>query len=395
MPASAHKPRVLYVDDDANLLASIARHQRKHFDLVTVGSGAEALVLLQTEGPFAVVVSDLRMPGMDGIDLLQRMARISPDTTRIMLTGNADLEAAMRAVNDGHIFRFLTKPCAPDTLRSVIQSGEEMHRLVRAERELLEQTLRGAIDVLTEILGLVNPSAFGRASRVRKYASQLAEALGLRHRWQVEVAAMLSQIGCVTVPPKVVEKIGMGRSLDAAEQRMLRAHPEVGGRLLRGIPRLEEVSEMVRHQMLRFDGGGSREGIPTGAAIPIGARILKLALDLDDLVSRGHLKFEALDVLKGRPGTYDPELIEVLSQLEDFDRVDVTKSIPVHDLREGMVVADDIRTPNGLLLVSAGQPVTIALIRRLTNWADSSEGTLRDSIRVTVAADDPDEKQGP
>lgn len=198
--------RILCVDDEPNILQAMERQFRKQFEIHTALGGELGLQAIAAKGPFAVVVSDLRMPVMDGVEFLTRVRALSPDTVRVMLTGQADMDAAIAAVNQGNIFQFLTKPCASDTLTRALNAALEQHRLITAERELLEQTLRGSIGVLSEILSFVNPLAFGRAQRVRRYVVHMAAKLDLVNRWQFELAAMLSQIGSVTVPPEVMDK---------------------------------------------------------------------------------------------------------------------------------------------------------------------------------------------
>src|SRR6266851_2891936 len=145
-------PKILCVDDEPNVLSAFERQLRKEFAVTTARDGAEALDLAARQGPFAVILSDMRMPGMTGVELLTRMRQAAPDTVRIMLTGNADQQTAVEAINEGHIFRFLTKPCAPELLARAVAAGVEQHRLIHAEKEVLEQTLRGTITVLTEVL---------------------------------------------------------------------------------------------------------------------------------------------------------------------------------------------------------------------------------------------------
>jgi response regulator RpfG family c-di-GMP phosphodiesterase len=382
------------VDDDANLLQALVRQQRQHFDLVACASAGEALDKVRSE-PFAVVVSDLRMPGVDGIELLKRVEQMSPYTTRIMLTGNADLATAKRAVNDGHIFRFLTKPCAPDELREAIRAGVRIHELAVAERDLLERTLRGAVEVLTETLSLVNPAAFGRANRVRRCVLEIAEQLGLEKSWQLEVAAMLSQIGCVTVPPAVAEKALSGAALESGEREMLAAHPSVGRQLIRGIPRLEDVAEIVGLQNVRFDGHAAPPGAPVGEVIPLGARLLKVALDLEDRQSRGASRAEAIERMSEVAGAYDPGVLRVLRGAPRKLREPVQREAFLKDLLPGMTIAENICSESGMLLVAAGQQVTSPLVQRLHNWVRSAAHQIREPIRVLVPAADEPLRDGP
>jgi DNA-binding NtrC family response regulator len=196
--------RVLFVDDEQNVLDGIQRSLRKHMAIQTATSGAEGLRLLRETGPFALVVSDMRMPNMNGAQFLTKVREQEPDTVRMILSGQADLEATIAAVNDGHIYRFLSKPCPPEKLLSAVEDGLKQHRLINAERVLLEQTLSGAVKMLIEILGMVSPTASSRASRLQRYVVELAAALSLPARWQWGLAAYVSQIGCVTLPKEIL-----------------------------------------------------------------------------------------------------------------------------------------------------------------------------------------------
>ena len=148
--------------------------------------------------PVDLVISDMRMPAMDGATFLKYARTGAPDTVRVLLTGQADMDSAIAAVNEGNIFRFLTKPCPIDVLLTALKACVEQHRLVTAERVLLEETLRGSVKMLTEVLSLVSPTAFGRAARLQQRVAAIAAQMGIRDRWHIEVAAMVSQIGPVT-----------------------------------------------------------------------------------------------------------------------------------------------------------------------------------------------------
>jgi DNA-binding NtrC family response regulator len=193
--------KILLVDDDTNILDGYRRSLRGQFLMETAPGGEPALKLAVENGPYAVVVSDMQMPGMDGIQLLSRIKGLSPDTIRIVLTGNAEIGTAINAINEGSIFRFLTKPCSQEMMAKTLTAGLMQYRLVTAEKQLLEQTLSGSIQVLTEVLSLVNPAAFSRAERARRYIHHIVTSMKLRNPWQYEVAAMMSQLGCVTLVP--------------------------------------------------------------------------------------------------------------------------------------------------------------------------------------------------
>jgi response regulator RpfG family c-di-GMP phosphodiesterase len=234
--------KILLVDDDPNILKGYERSLRREFQLETAPGANQALQMVTHNGPYAVVVSDMRMPGMDGIQLLARVKSQSPDTVRIMLTGNAETETAIQAVNEGSIFRFLTKPCDRELMAKTLTAALVQYRLVTAEKELLERTLHGSIQVLTEVLSLVNPGAFGRAMRARRYIHHLAQTLRLENTWQYEIAALMSQLGCVTLPPEIIEKVYTGQTLSVEEQEQYDAHPSIACDLLSKIPRLEPIA---------------------------------------------------------------------------------------------------------------------------------------------------------
>ncbi|MBN2560063.1 MAG: response regulator [Phycisphaerae bacterium] len=372
--------KVLCVDDEANILEAYRRGLRKQFHIDTALGAEEALAQIDAQGPYAVVVSDMRMPGMDGIRLLSEVRQRAPDSVRIMLTGFADLKTAVEAVNEGNIFRFLTKPCPPEVLAKALTAGMEQYRLVRAEKELLEKTLRGAVKILTEVLSLTNPTAFGHASRVRRIVRKLCERMGVENSWQFEIAGMLSQIGCVTVPPTTLEKVYHGQTLKPDEVQMIEAHPAVGRDLVANIPRLENVAQIIAYQQKRFDGSGIPADSVAGKDIPLGARILKVALDYDTLKWSGETDRQVTIELLRHSGWYDPEVLEALETVTGFETVLEVQDVRLEDLATHMIIAEDVTTVDGALLVNKGQDVTLSLCQRLRNFARGRG--IKEPIRV-------------
>jgi len=378
--------RVLCVDDEPNVLDGLTRNLRRHFQVVTAVGAPAALEVLGREASFAVVVSDLRMPGMDGVSFLARVRESAPDTVRVLLTGQADLAAAIAAVNEGNIFRFLSKPCPPELLLPALSAAAEQHRLITAERVLLEQTLHGSIKTLTDILALASPAAFGRATRAKQHVSALADLLAVPDRWQVEVAAMLSQIGCVTLPPETAEKLYHGQPLSEAERAMTDRLPELAVQLLANIPRLEPVREILVYHHKHFDGSGSpRDGV-RGDQLPWGARALKIILDLDTLEAQGVRTGFAFDTLRGRAGWYDPVLVEALAEMlaSAAPAVEV-RELRLREVKAGMVFGEDVTTASGLLLIARGQEVTAGLLGRIHNFSKTLG--VREPIRMILAVD--------
>lgn len=290
--------RVLFVDDEPNILDSIRRQLRKSFDVVTANSGIEALALLKDTGPVAVVVSDMRMPGMNGAELLARIRDQYPDTVRMILSGQADLESTIAAINDGHIFRFLTKPCQEDALRRAVSSGIEQYELVTTRKELLEKTLQGLVEMLTDILGITNPVARRRTGRVRQYSAAIASALKFSMPWDLRLATLLSQLGCITLPVNLLDKLYAGTPLDSEEQRLYRRHPEVAAALIGRIPQLGPVAAMVARQQQATDFTALPADIGEWPAESTATVILAVATALDDLMATGEQPADALKRLE-------------------------------------------------------------------------------------------------
>src|SRR5579862_9085817 len=287
------RERILLVDDDSNVLDAYRRSLSREFLLETAIGSDQALPLIEKNGPYAVIVSDMRMPGMSGIQLLSAAKTTSPDTVRVILTGNADLQTAIDAINEGSIFRFLIKPCDREVMAKTLTAALMQYGLVTAEKELLEQTLSGCVQVLTEVLSLVNPAAFARADRARRYIRHVVTAMKLGNPWQYEVAAMLSQLGCVTLAPETVEAVYNGQPLTPSEETQVAAHPRVAFDLLSNIPRLEPIAWMIEHQNrpVPADGGSQQ------ADIRKGAEILRLILAYEDAIHKGSSRNEAADLL--------------------------------------------------------------------------------------------------
>ncbi len=368
--------KVLFVDDDANILTSYQRVLRKQFR-IEVAVGAEAaLKLIERQGPYAVVVSDMYMPGMNGVQFLAKVKEIAPDTVRIMLTGNPDLRTAIEAVHHGHIFRFLTKPCPPDSLVLALEAGIEQYRLITAERDLLEKTLSGSVRMLMDILAMVDPHLFGRAQVIRGYIRSLAQTLQVGEVWKLELAAMLAQVGLVTIPPVVVLKARAGHTLSDGEREMLERVPEISHNLLINIPRLEPVAKIVLYQNKHFDGSGFPRDSVSGYDIPLGARLLKVLSDLRDLEESSITRRRALEILRKREGWYDPRVLEAtavtfVSPMEAQHQVEVPAvAVSVRGLKVGQLLASDVYTADGKLLISAGHRISEALLERIRNFAE-------------------------
>jgi response regulator RpfG family c-di-GMP phosphodiesterase len=352
--------RVLCVDDESRVLEGLRDNLRRTFDVEVAASGAEGLTLLREDPDrFAIVISDLRMPVMPGSVFLREARRVAPNAVRMALTGYADLDSAIRTVNDGQLFRFLTKPCAPEYLLRACIAAMTQHRLVLAERVLLDETLRRSVMALTDVLALTRPAAFGRAARVRSAASRLARLVEMPAPREVELAAMLAQVGAVTLPHATTEKLYAGGALTEPELRMVARLPEITGRILGRIPRLEGVLVILANVARPFGSASDRE------PLPLGARVLRIVFDYDELESSGAPVDVALATMRARRAVYDPCVLEAFA--DSLGPAASIREVGAGALRVGMTLAGDARDRRGALLIARGSTVTDELLDRLRN----------------------------
>jgi len=402
---SGPERKILFVDDEQNVLEAIQRQLRKVYSIHTAESGEAALASIEANGPYTVVVSDMRMPKMNGAELLEKVATLSPQSVRIMLTGNADQQTAMDAVNRGGVFRFLTKPCQTEALIQAIEAAFGQYDLARAETDILDKTLLGTIGVLTEILVGVQPAAFNRAARIRSHVRACCTACGLNDSWQIELAALLAPIGQLTLPSEVASKIQSGAVLSEQETAMVLRVPEIGSNLLKKIPRMDLIARTIAYSSKYYNGHGHPIDRVMGKEIPAGARLLKIISDFVDLEMARMPRSVAIRLMHTRIGWYDPEFLASVSTHFQPPRVLKLASSPartdkeltvaqgkaaaveescwevsVADLSEGDVLVEDACSRTGSCLLSAGTVVTAALHERLLNLA-ALRG-IREPLRI-------------
>jgi response regulator RpfG family c-di-GMP phosphodiesterase len=356
-----HLPRILCVDDEPRVVDAMVLVLRKEYEVHTACGGAEALQKLENLDGIAVVVSDMRMPGMDGATLLHQVMQLYPESSRILLTGDPGRDVAVQAINQGRILQFLSKPCPPDKLKAAIEEGIVRYRVVCAERALMQETLIGCIQTLVDVLALTSPIAFGRATRVRALAMTLAQQIGMSGFWQLDAAAMLSQLGYVSLPAELVEKLYYGAALTDAETKLASGVSAVTAKLLAHIPNLEPVLQILD----ALDPAKDLRKLGEGT-IGSGARILTLVLDYDALTAQGHVSDVAIQTLRSRSARYGSTIFERFSQqLGAASGAAEIRLIPLHLVRPGMTFVDDLRTSSGALLVPRGFVVTRSFIERI------------------------------
>ena len=371
--------QVMIVDDERLVTDAFRRTLRGRYDLLTAGSGAEALDQLGAAGKagqtVAVIVSDMMMPGMNGAEFLGHARQVAPDAIQLILSGQADLTSTVAAVNNGNLFRFLTKPCPPEEVCTAIDGALRQHQLITGERDLLERTLQGAVEVLTEVLSLTSPLAFSRSRTLCDLVEGTLARLGAPADWQVRLAALLSQIGCVAVPPEVLEQAAAGRFHSADEQQTYFSHPRLAQALLQRIPRLETVAQWVGDQPV--DPAQQPTAAPPGVAAVFSAAAAFLL--------RCESGWAPRDVVRELAGVgYPPNLLEALLAASVPAQVETTQELQAHQVHEGMLLDQDVLTTAGMVLVRRGERVSATLAARLANFA-RTVGVV-EPIRVRIVS---------
>jgi FixJ family two-component response regulator len=378
------KDRVLFVDDEPNVLDGIRRQLRNRIDLETATSASAGLDIIRQQGPFAVVVSDMRMPEMDGARFLAKVNEIAPQTVRMVLSGQADLESTIAAVNEGRVFRFLLKPCNSETLFGVIKNGIDQYRLMNAEKHVLENTLNATVKVLCDVLGIINPVAQRRAAQIQRYAESAAEALALLPgMWQYHLAAMISQLGCITLPQETLTRAFSGQALSHEERRLYESHPEIAGKLISSIPRLEAVAAMVAGQM-NVPANDVAQGEPASwQPEKIGAAILWAAVQFDRHISAGRIPDQAAQLVnQAAPGLPSAITQAMVKAVADDSGLVMTRKVMLRELEVGMTIDADVMSARGTRLVPRATEVTAGVLERLRAVA-AGVGVV-EPIRVSV-----------
>ncbi|NJC74217.1 response regulator [Planosporangium thailandense] len=360
------RQRILCLDDAPYVLDGLRRHLHVDYNVVTTTQPHEALDLLAADkgDPIAVIITDIRMPQMTGVDVLKRARRISPDTTRVLLTGVADMRSAIAAINQGHVFRFMLKPCPPEDLKATIAAAATQSRLVRAERELLEATLKGCVDALVETLAMAQPALFSRASRLRRLVQRVCQQLGVVDSWQIEMAAQMGEIGAITLPPSAIAVLEGGTPNSPAEADMLASLPKLADDVLARIPCLDAVREIVRHQLPT----DRNPMVPLRPHAPSGAWLLQAVREYDALVWRGMPRDVAIAALSSRK-IHSRDLLIALAVV-GWPRLsnDTVREVDLDELALGDELAGDVYSAKGMLLVTRGQVITDRLLIRLRNY---------------------------
>ncbi|OIR00933.1 cyclic di-GMP phosphodiesterase response regulator RpfG [mine drainage metagenome] len=423
---------LLCVDDEQNILSALRRLFRQDgYRILTAASGEEGLRLLERE-VVDLVISDMRMPEMDGARFLERVSSRWPDTLRILLTGHADIAATIAAINRGQIFRYIAKPWDDQDVRLIVRHALERQQLERDKRHLealtgrqneqlreLNASLEARVEARTAELSLAHDALAaaneqlktgfltsikvfsnltelaegaraGHSRRVADLSRRVAVKLGLDRAaaQDVMLAGLLHDIGKIGLPDALLAK--PASLMSAEEQALYKRHPQKGEAALMALDSLRAAARLLRSHHERHDGQGYPDGLG-GADIPLGARILACANDYDGLqigsVSARRLSpAEALDFLqKERGRRYDPQVVDALVALDGTEhagRALKDWALAPEALKPGMVLSRDLISREGALLLAADFQLNDSLIRQIRDYAGSEEERIMIHVRI-------------
>ncbi len=356
--------RILLVDDDPLCLQAWQHSLQSRFDLSVAIGPEEGLAQVRADGNFAVIAADIHMPNMSGIEFLKQVRRLSPESVRLVITADEAPATAADSVNACGVFRLLHKPIHPNELASILKEAMAQYRIQLLESELLDKTLKSCISVLTDILLIIHPAAFGKANQIRALVIQFCDQYPVEKTWELEIAAMMSQLGCVTVPADTLVRAEQGGHLSGDEQAMLADHTRIASQLLEKIPRLERVASLIAVQTKQFAALSGEQDLP----LAVESRILRAAIITQSIVAAGGDLNTALQTLRQEADVYGTELLEAIGKVIGTPPRP-TRKIPFSDLRSGMVMAKALVSESGTLLLQSGTPVSSLTLMRLQNFA--------------------------
>ncbi|MEP6779353.1 MAG: response regulator [Gemmatimonadaceae bacterium] len=353
------RPRVLCVDDDERLLEGLALRLRRFFDVVTATSGAQALAALRLSTPFAVVISDMQMPNANGATFLSAMRRVAPETTRILLTGQADITSTIASVNAGEVFRILLKPIEINALIGVIREGIARHSELVAVRTASEGLHEGMVDIILGPLQTLAPEIAREAVRIRRIVSDVGLVICKQQNWVAELACILMHVASIEISPDTSVRWRSRSNISPADRQSIEYALQTQLSRLKDVPQADEVRESLALQMpMEYRDWDWRA--PASATMP--ARVLYLVMTFEAHRMRGESVAETLLFLRNEAPEHDVALIDALA----LARLDQRNAgVALEQVKIGQRIVNETRLSNGVLFLPACHDVILATLEKL------------------------------
>lgn len=372
--------RVLLIEDDNQLraLETVLLEQLGH-ESVPCESAEEGFLQFEKE-PFEFIMLDMVLPGMSGLEFSRKIRQLPRGNEPYILAITSWDENQLGSILDAGANDYIQKPIDMNLFNIRIHIAEQsinnirervrMRRQMRdmVTNDIMQGTLQAFIRVITNVLSLMAPAVFGRCVRVAHIAKELAEKVNLQDNWELPAAAMLSQLGYVSIPQDIIAKAMDKSRLTTEDQQLLASHAAQGANLLEEVPRMEHIARIIAYQEKNYDGDGYPKDDVKGDDIPVESRILKIALDLDRLYSKEMPRDEAFQVLSSKTGWYDPTLLRIFSEAPSAEKGTV-KRIWINQLEDGMIFMENVLSKTNALLVMKGHAVTPSIREQLSNFS--------------------------
>lgn len=381
--------KVLFVDDEENLLNSFISLMRKEdVDVHILQDSTQIDSMLSENGPFALVLSDQRMPGLNGAELLAKVALKNPETIRVLVTGYSDYNETVQAINSGGISQYISKPWDDDKLKKIINLLVKQYNLENENKflfneiklknskltELLDGTILNSTHLLVDILSYINPNAAAQTEKVKELGLPILDKINnLSHQdiWEIKIALDLFNLG-IAILPTWVQIVLNKEGLDSISRfEVSKDHQLLAAKLLEEIPGFEGVAKIIKFSNKNWDGSGTPEEIEISKyKLPIGARLLKILLDFQKLQFSNYKDIELLKSMAKRPNKYDLDLLQLIIKSYTIKKSIKIKQIKVFskELKPGMIVLDTIRTLSGVKLINPNTILTNTSITAIKSW---------------------------
>lgn len=357
--------KILIVDDDPQILAMYPVRFNKVVDIITAERASIALDLLKQE-KFAVFVVDYNLPEMNGLELIKQAQIISPDTISLILTGEANLDLAISAINQGNIFKFLVKPCSYKVMAAAFIDALKEYRTIRAKISKHKQNYTGVVAGFIHIIKLLKPSFLSTRKNLELYISAISANLSPDTINDFQLSVLLAALNFDTISPEISQKIQEGTTLNKEEALIASNIPKAMEMLLQKIPMLSKAKELIRYSLKHFNGIGYPHDDLIEEAIPYEARIINILLEITRQEANSIDFLNITKNMRDEPNKYD---IDILNKVEEwikhakYEQISAT----IINLRIGDLLLDNISTNKGIILVSSGNKVTKSMIIKLQN----------------------------
>jgi response regulator RpfG family c-di-GMP phosphodiesterase len=390
MYSKSRKSSILLIDDTPANIDIIAEILKREYQVRVVTTGELALKIANSKNPPDLVLLDIMMPGMDGYEVCRRLKaeEKTKEIPVIFLTCKGEVEDETKGLSLGAV-DYITKPFEPAIVKARVKTHLALRKAEEELQDLLSQTLVGSIRVLIELLSLVKPEVFSKASRLRRYVKGITGDLAIKDAWQYELAAMLSHIGFISLHDEIINKVINGQELSDEEEKIFHKYPAVGAALVSRIPRMGTVAGMIERLQVPFSNITTGRDLLKSDPFVLGGQMLKVVNDYDQLISRGLPPDVALKQMSNDKMTYEPTLLNKLKEVLNVQQSErYSLELKVSEMREGMILDEDIYSSSGpkVLLVAKGTEISNSRLSRLHML--EKIGLVTRPIRVLVLEED-------